>query len=72
MKYSQTLLLVLGLAVISMTGCEKVINVVEQSQRTTMDDPESGNDEQKRTWAIRHEGFLFGTGYYEPIPEEAQ
>ncbi len=34
--------------------------------------PASGNDEQKRTWAIRHEGFLFGTGYYEPIAEEAQ
>ena len=34
--------------------------------------PETGKLEQKRTCAIRHEGYLFGTGYYEPIPAEAQ
>lgn len=34
--------------------------------------PASGNEEQKRTWAIRHEGYLFGTGYYEPIATESQ
>lgn len=28
--------------------------------------PESGMDEMKRTWAIRHDGYLFGSGYYEP------
>lgn len=34
--------------------------------------PESGNEEQKRTWAIRHDGYLFGTGYYEPISADVQ
>ena len=33
--------------------------------------PESGMDEMKRTWAIRHEGYLFGSGYYEPVVEDA-
>lgn len=28
--------------------------------------PESGEIEQKRTWAIRHDGYLYGSGYYEP------
>ena len=28
--------------------------------------PENGNEERKRTWAIRHDGYLFGTGYYQP------
>ena len=27
--------------------------------------PESGEIELKRTWAIRHDGYLFGSGYYE-------
>ncbi len=31
--------------------------------------PESGMNEMKRTWAIRHEGYLFGSGYYEPAAE---
>ena len=31
--------------------------------------PESGKNEQKRTWAIRHDGYLFGSGYYEPVAE---
>ena len=31
--------------------------------------PETGADEQKRTWAIRHDGYLFGSGYYEPVVE---
>lgn len=31
--------------------------------------PESGENEQKRTWAIRHDGYLFGSGYYEPVVE---
>lgn len=34
--------------------------------------PESGNEEQKRTWAIRHDGYLFGTGYYQPISTDSQ
>ena len=29
--------------------------------------PESGEIELKRTWAIRHDGYLFGSGYYEPV-----
>ena len=33
--------------------------------------PETGNDEQKRTWAIRHDGYLFGSGYYQPAMEDA-
>ena len=31
--------------------------------------PETGENEQKRTWAIRHDGYLFGAGYYEPTTE---
>lgn len=31
--------------------------------------PETGEDEQKRTWAIRHDGYLFGSGYYQPAVE---
>ena len=33
--------------------------------------PESGEIELKRTWAIRHDGYLFGSGYYEPAPVDA-
>lgn len=33
--------------------------------------PESGMDEMKRTWAVRHDGYLFGSGYYEPVAEDA-
>ena len=33
--------------------------------------PESGEVELKRTWAIRHDGYLFGAGYYESIDEPA-
>ena len=33
--------------------------------------PESGEVELKRAWAIRHDGYLFGSGYYEPAPEAA-
>ncbi len=29
--------------------------------------PETGDIEQKRTWAIRHDGYLFGSGFYVPI-----
>ena len=29
--------------------------------------PGTGDIEQKRTWAIRHDGYLFGSGYYAPI-----
>ena len=34
--------------------------------------PESGAGELKRTWAIRHDGYLFGSGYYEPITEGSE
>lgn len=30
---------------------------------------ETNKIEQKRTWAIRHDGYLFGSGYYEPVPK---
>ena len=33
--------------------------------------PGSGMNEQKRTWAVRHDGYLFGSGYYEPASEDA-
>lgn len=33
--------------------------------------PESGMDEMKRTWAIRHDGYLFASGYYESAAEDA-
>ncbi len=33
--------------------------------------PESGEIELKRTWAIRHDGYLFGSGYYELAPVDA-
>ncbi len=33
--------------------------------------PETGQDQQKRTWAIRHDGYLFGSGYYEPASKDA-
>lgn len=29
--------------------------------------PENEQIEQKRTWAIRHDGYLFATGYYVPV-----
>ena len=29
--------------------------------------PENMTVERKRTWAIRHDGYLFGSGYYVPI-----
>ena len=29
--------------------------------------PVSGRDEAKTTWAIRHEGLIFASGYYEPL-----
>ena len=32
--------------------------------------PESDEIELKRTWAIRHDGYLFGSGYYEPTSED--
>ena len=33
--------------------------------------PESGADEMKRTWAIRHDSYLFGSGYYEPLAQDS-
>ena len=33
--------------------------------------PATGENEQKRTWAIRHDGYLFGSGYYEPVAEDS-
>lgn len=33
--------------------------------------PESGEIERKRTWAIRHDGYLFGSGYYESVVGDA-
>ena len=31
--------------------------------------PVTGLDESKTTWAIRHEGLIFASGYYKPLPE---
>ena len=33
--------------------------------------PATGKDELKRTWAIRHDGYLFASGYYVPTPVNA-
>ena len=33
--------------------------------------PETGEVGLKRTWAIRHDGYLFGSGYYEPASVDA-
>ena len=33
--------------------------------------PETGMDEQKHLWAIQHDGYLFGSGYYKPVSEDA-
>ncbi len=33
--------------------------------------PESGMDEMKRTWAIRHDGYLFASGYYKSMAEDS-
>ena len=32
--------------------------------------PVSGKDEAKTTWAIRHDGLIFASGYYQPLPDE--
>ena len=34
--------------------------------------PESGENELKRTWAIRHDGYLFASGYYESATEDSE
>ncbi len=33
--------------------------------------PDTGQDEQKHTWIVRHDGLLFGSGWYEPGAYEA-
>ena len=33
--------------------------------------PATGEVELKRTWAIRHDGYLFGSGYYKPVVESS-
>ena len=30
--------------------------------------PESGQDQRKHTWAVRHDGLLFASGWYEALP----
>ena len=32
--------------------------------------PVSGKEESKTTWAIRHDGLIFASGYYAPLPDE--
>ena len=34
--------------------------------------PETGENEQKHTWAIRHDGYLFGSGYYESAATDTE
>ncbi len=29
--------------------------------------PATGDDRQKHTWAVKHDGLIFGSGWYEPI-----
>ena len=31
--------------------------------------PESGGEQRKHTWAVRHDVLIFGSGWYEPIDE---
>jgi hypothetical protein len=31
-----------------------------------LENPETGESEQKHTWVVRHDGILFGSGWYEP------
>ncbi|MCY4086298.1 MAG: ABC transporter substrate-binding protein [Actinomycetia bacterium] len=31
-----------------------------------LENPETGESEQKHTWAVRHDGLLFASGWYEP------
>ena len=52
----------LGVEIASATGTGRWIEYLWPN-------PESGMNEQKRTWAIRHDGYLFGSGYYEPMVE---
>ena len=33
--------------------------------------PETGENGQKRTWAIRHDGYLFASGYYESVADSS-
>ena len=55
----------LGIEIAKATGTGRWVDYLWQN-------PESGNEEQKRTWAIRHDGYLFGTGYYQPISTDSQ
>ena len=34
--------------------------------------PESGDSQTKHSWAIRHDGLVFGSGWYEPGPSKAK
>ena len=111
MRNSLLMLLVIGLAIVSITGCDYVFITdsndmfvahapmpelvgtdlkdvigldgsalgVEIAKATgtghwidyAWPNPETGEDRQKRTWAIRHNGYLFGSGYYAPIATNA-
>ena len=35
------------------------------------ENPATGENEQKHTWAIRHDGYLFGSGYHESAATDA-
>lgn len=37
---------------------------------TTVTNPENGEDSQKRSWLVLHEGYLFSSGYYYPASEK--
>ena len=34
--------------------------------------PESGDSQTKHSWAVRHDGLVFGSGWYEPGPSKAK
>ena len=52
----------IGAAIVKATGAGHWVEY-------TWPNPESGEVEHKHTWAIRHDGYVFATGYYVPLPE---
>ena len=30
--------------------------------------PDTGNQEYKHSWVVRHDGLLFGSGWYQVLP----
>ena len=49
-----------GADLLSATEAGKWVNYV-------LLNPETGDERQKHTWAVKHDGLIFGSGWYEPI-----